>query len=151
MRKLQLGFLPWRRGLGRVSITVPWFFEGWAHAGASESRWRGLRWPGRSSARPVHNPQPLETFQVCAAVTEGFRWLPRGTAEIIPQGLLFKPTGAFTFAWWKSIQMQRGFSLSPDEQASSPRSLGQAVARAEGIRGPARLRYSPARKRRAIK
>lgn len=64
-----------------------------------------------SSSRSIHNPQPLETFRVCAAVTEGFRWLPRGTAEIIPQGLLFKPTGAFTVAWWKSIQMQHGFSL----------------------------------------
>lgn len=43
-------------------------------------------WSGDSSARSVHNPQLLETFQVCAAVTEGFRWLPRGTAEVIPQG-----------------------------------------------------------------
>lgn len=94
--------------------------------------------PGASSAR---NPPPLETFRVFAAgrrVMEGFRWLPRGTAEIIPQGLLFKPTGAFTFAWWKSIQ-------KPREPRGTRASCGQAVTRARGIGGAARLKHGPAK------
>lgn len=95
-----------------------------------------LWWSGNSSARSVHNPQLLETFQVCAAVTEGFRWLPRGTAEIIPQGASIQTHWGLYSCMVEICSNAPWLFGEPDEQYS----LALAVGRQSPMQsGPAQL------------
>lgn len=99
----------------------------------------GLWWSGGSSARSFHNPYLLETFQVCAPVTEGFRWLPRGTAEIIPQGAHIQIHWGLYSCMVEIYSNAPWLFGEPDEQPSLATGCGQAVAHAEWTGGPARL------------
>lgn len=89
-----------------------------------------LCWSGGSFARSVHNPQLLETFQVCAAVTEGFRWLPRGTAEIIPQGAPVQTRWGLYSCMVEIYSDTPWLFREPDEQPSLATGCGQVVAHA---------------------
>lgn len=90
-----------------------------------------LWWSEGSSARSVHNPQLLETFQVCAAVTEGFRWLPRGTAEIIPQGAPIQTHWGLYSCVVKIYSDAPWLFGEPGEQLSLATGCGQVVTHAE--------------------